>query len=73
MGEERPSKVFLHQEQKLPSSANCLPSPGNLGDNDETVGRKEIGLVLRVTVGLAAVTTAEPDCDGVLAELNASE
>ena len=71
--EERTSNVFLHQEQKLPSSANCLPSPGNLGDNEDTVGRKEIGFVLLDAISLTSeAAAAESDVDGVLAEIDAT-
>ena len=37
------------------------------------MGRKELGVLLIVAVILAAVAAAEPDCDGVFAELDASE
>ena len=65
--------MFLHQEQKLPSSANCLPSPGNVGDNDDTVCRKEIAFVLKDAVRLRSEALAEPDVDGVLVTADAAE
>ena len=58
-GEERLSKVLLHQEQQLSISANGLPTPGKLGDKDDNVGREDTGLAVEVAGGAAAELAVE--------------